>query len=68
MADTAAASTHALPVDDALLARLHGASCITCGSTTGPMAAAGHVYTTDSENGRLGWAVVACAKHQGRQQ
>lgn len=65
MADTAASSTLALPVDDALLARLRGTACITCGTTSGPLTAAGHAYTGTRRGGRLGWPVVACPEHQG---
>ncbi len=46
-------------------AQLHEQACIDCGSTTGPFVAAGHVYTRNSEGGRLAWAVVACPEHQG---
>ncbi|MFC1416383.1 hypothetical protein [Streptacidiphilus cavernicola] len=65
MADTATASTLTLPVDDALLVRLHGTACITCGTTTGPLYGAGHVYTAVAagQDGCLGWAVVACPEH-----
>jgi hypothetical protein len=58
-------STLALPVDDALLVRLHGAACFTCGTATGPLLPAGHVYTNDGDGGRFGWSVVACPEHQG---
>ena len=57
-----------LPVTDALLVRLHGKACITCGTSTGPLNRSGYVYTTDPGGGRLGWAVVACAEHQDGQQ
>ena len=63
MADTAAPLTPALPVDDALLVRLHGEACITCGTTTGPLTPAGHVYTRVVDEGQLGWAVTACPEH-----
>jgi hypothetical protein len=64
MADTAASLTLALPVDDALLVRLHGEACITCGTTTGPLTPAGHVYTGNADEGQLGWSVVACPEHR----
>jgi hypothetical protein len=54
----------ALPVDGQFLARLRGAACITCGSTTGPLTPAGHRYTSTVHDGRLGWAVVACPEHR----
>ncbi|MFC1416391.1 hypothetical protein [Streptacidiphilus cavernicola] len=63
MADTASGDALALPVDGQLLARLRGVACITCGSTDGPLAPAGHRYTTTCLGGRLGWAVVACPAH-----
>lgn len=47
------------------IARLHGEACRYCGSTKPPLRPAGHVYTTDREGGRLGWALVACASHSG---
>ena len=56
--------TLALPVDDALLVRLHGEACITCGTTTGPLVPAGHRYTRNGQGGHLGWAVVACTAHR----
>ncbi|MFC1429534.1 hypothetical protein ACEZDB_02550 [Streptacidiphilus sp. N1-3] len=62
MADSAAPSTLALPVDDDLFVRLHGTACIICGTTQGPLNPAGHAYTGDSATGRLGWSVVACAE------
>ncbi|MEZ0092872.1 hypothetical protein [Streptacidiphilus sp. EB129] len=65
MADSVSPSTLALPVDDALLARLHGAACITCGTTTAPLTAAVHIYSGDQDGGRLGWPVAACPKHLG---
>ena len=64
MADTAAPSMLALPVDDDLFVRLHGAACFTCGTTQGPLTPAGHAHTRDSADGRLGWPVVACAEHR----
>ncbi|MHA6759821.1 hypothetical protein [Streptacidiphilus sp. PAMC 29251] len=64
MANTAAPSTLSLPVDDALLVRLHGQACITCGSTTGPLLSAGHAYTGDGDGSRHGWPVVACPEHR----
>ncbi len=56
--------TLVLPVDDQVLARLHGQACITCGSTASPLAPAGHRYTNTVRDGRLGWAVVACTEHR----
>jgi hypothetical protein len=54
-----------LPVDATNIARLHGEACIECGSMSGPLLPAGHVYTRSCA-GRLGWAVVVCAGCQGR--
>ncbi|MEZ0088949.1 hypothetical protein [Streptacidiphilus sp. EB129] len=65
MADSVSPSTLALPVDDALLARLHGEACITCGTIEAPLTAAGHIYTGDQNGGRYGWPVVACPVHLG---
>jgi hypothetical protein len=53
-----------LPVDASTLLRLHGRACITCGTTTGPLTPAGHVYTGNADDGRLGWAVTACPEHR----
>ncbi|MEZ0092865.1 hypothetical protein [Streptacidiphilus sp. EB129] len=58
MADSVSPSTLALPVDDALLARLHGAACFTCGTVEASLTAAGRIYTGDQDGGRLGWPVV----------
>jgi hypothetical protein len=68
MADTATSPTLSLPVDDALLVRLHGKACITCGGTTGPLTAAGYVSTRTADGGLLPWAVVACTEHEGEQR
>lgn len=59
MADTRT-STLALPVDESILARLHGKACITCGTTVGDLVPAGHVTTHSHAGARLGWAVGAC--------
>jgi hypothetical protein len=53
-----------LPVDDQILERLHGDACITCGTTTGLLTPAGHVYTGNPDDGQLGWAVTACPEHR----
>lgn len=63
MADTAPLSKLLLPVDDTVFVRLHALACFSCGSTTGPLTPAGHVYTGDGDGGRYGWPVVACPKH-----
>jgi hypothetical protein len=63
MANTAEASTLALPVDDQVLVRLHVLACFSCGTTTGPLTPAGHVYTGDGDGARYGWPVVACTRH-----
>ncbi|MFC1439074.1 hypothetical protein ABUW04_12450 [Streptacidiphilus sp. N1-10] len=53
----------ALPVDDVTFGRLHALACFFCGTTTGPLVPAGHVYTGDGDGGRYGWPVVACPRH-----
>ena len=63
MANTAEAPALALPVDDQVLVRLHALACFHCGTTTGPLTPAGHVYTGDGDGGRYGWPVVACPEH-----
>jgi hypothetical protein len=51
--------------DNLALDQLHAAACRYDGPHAGPLAAAGHVYTTPAEPGEpLGWAVVACARHR----
>ncbi|MFC1404860.1 MULTISPECIES: hypothetical protein [Streptacidiphilus] len=52
-----------LPVDDNTLTRLHALACFFCGTTTGPLVPAGHVYTGDGDGARYGWPVVACPEH-----
>jgi hypothetical protein len=56
----------AVPVAEAAVrrAQLHGEACITCGTARGFLIPAGYHYTTGSEGGRLGWAVVACSEHR----
>jgi hypothetical protein len=56
-----------LPVDAPTLDRLHGLACLTCGAIDGLLVPADHDCTA-SGGGRLGWAVVACADHQGAQR
>ena len=53
----------ALPVDDVTLGRLHALACFSCGTATGSLVPAGHVYTGDGDGGRYGWPVVACPEH-----
>ncbi|MFC1418491.1 hypothetical protein [Streptacidiphilus cavernicola] len=70
MADIAATAppqppVQPLPVDASTLLQLQGRACIACGTTAGPLTAAGHVYTGTPQGGRLGWAVVACPEHLG---
>nr|WP_133995129.1 hypothetical protein [Streptomyces sp. 846.5] len=64
MADTAFLPSLALPVDDLVLARLHGLACIACGRAGVPLSPAGHVYTCDGSGGLLGWPVAACPEHR----
>ena len=45
--------TLVLPVDDQVLARLHGQACITCGSTASPLAPAGHRFVVLMEESVL---------------
>jgi hypothetical protein len=63
MDSTTALPPLALPVDDVTLGRLHALACFSCGTATGPLTPAGHVYTGDGDGGRYGWPVVACPEH-----